>query len=196
MSASLAVSVLATNVAPMTWAERYPEQKLVPYDSDWPSRYCRIEADLRPLLGPGWEFEHAGSTSIPGLAAKPVIDVAMSMPQGVGSSEIRERFRAAGWSDPTPVGDHLFTAVPAQGVRIAIGHIFTAAQWPEAHVRLFAAWLRAHDLDRDRCSSLKEDLVAQGVWSSAYTESKGSFVLEIVNQARAELGLVATRGPL
>jgi len=180
----------------MTWADRYPEQKLVPYDSAWPSRYRRLEADLRPHLGAGWEFEHVGSTSVPGLVAKPVIDVAMSMPQGVRSAEISERFEPVGWSEPTPVGDHLLTAFPAHGVRVAIGHIFTAAQWPEAHVRLFASWLRAHDVDRDRYASLKKDLVAQGVWSSAYTESKGAFVLQIVNHARVELGLTATSGPL
>src|SRR6478752_856418 len=75
----------------MPWADRYPEQKLVPYDSAWPSRYRRLEADLRPHLGAGWEFEHVGSTSVPGLVAKPVIDVAMSMPQGVRSAEISVR---------------------------------------------------------------------------------------------------------
>lgn len=180
----------------MTWAERYPEQRLVPYDSAWPGRYRELEAEVKRHLGPGWEFEHVGSTSVPGLMAKPVIDVAMRMPAGVESSEISERFRAAGWSDPTPVGDHLFTACPARGVRVAIGHLFTAHQWSDAHVRLFASWLRAHDVDRDRYASLKQDLVAKGVWNSAYTESKGEFVLKIVDQARAELGLAATRGPL
>ncbi len=180
----------------MTWADRYPEQKLVPYDSAWPSRYLELEADLKGHLGTGWEFEHVGSTSVPGLIAKPVIDVAMKMPLGVRSSEISERLQAAGWSDPTPVGDHLFTAFPAHGVRVALGHVFTAHQWHEAHVRLFASWLRAHDVDRGRYASLKQDLVADGVWSSAYTESKGAFVLQIVNHARAHLGLAATRGPL
>lgn len=94
------------------------------------------------------------------------------------------------------VGDHWATAFPATGVRAAIGHIFTAGQWPEAHVRLFAAWLRRHDSDRDQYASLKRELVSRGVWSSEYTDSKGAFVLRIVNQCRAELGLPTVTGPL
>ena len=179
----------------MTWADRYPEQKLVPYDSAWPSRYRRLEADLRPHLGAGWEFEHVGRPHAR-LVAKPVIDVAMSMPQGVRAPRsVSGLSLSVGASQ-----DRWVTTCSPRSPRTASvlpsATSSRRAHWPEAHVRLFASWLRAHDVDRDRYASLKKDLVAQGVWSSAYTESKGAFVLQIVNHARAELGLTATRRPL
>ena len=47
------------------------------YDSDWPMRFSRIRAELDRALGalPVRAIEHVGSTSVPGLAAKPVIDI-------------------------------------------------------------------------------------------------------------------------
>lgn len=180
----------------MTWAAKYPEQQLVRYDVSWATRYSEYEALLKSHLGPEWKLEHVGSTSIPGLLAKPVIDIAIGMPDGVPMTEANQRLLRAGWSEPIHVGDYWTTAFPADGVRTAVGHLFTAGQWPEAHVRLFADWLRRHDSDRDRYASLKRDLVARGVWSAEYTTSKGPFVHQIVNQARAELGLPKATGPL
>lgn len=87
------------------------------------------------------------------------------------------------------MGDHWTTVFPSESVRSAVGHLFTAGQWPEAHVRLFADWLRRHTSARDRYASLKRDLLARGVWSNEYTKAKDPFVLRSANQARAELGL-------
>ena len=51
-----------------------PPVEIVPYDSSWPERF---DAERRRLAGllPGAEIEHFGSTAVPGLAAKPVVDV-------------------------------------------------------------------------------------------------------------------------
>ncbi len=85
---------------------------------------------------------------------------------------------------------------PPDGVRAAIGHIFTADQWPQAHVRLFADWLRGHPRDRERYAALKRDLVERGAWSGQYTEAKSDSVREIVNKVRASRGLAPAVGPL
>ena len=180
----------------MSWADKYPEQRLVPFDHGWSAAYRHHEAHLRRQLGASWQLEHVGSTSVPGLLAKPVIDIAIGVPAGTDPAEAGLRLRRAGWSDLAEVGDHWTTAFPRTGVRTVIGHVFTSAQWPHAHVRLFADWLRRHDSDRDRYAALKADLVARDVWSSDYTRAKGPFVLGIVNRARAELGLPPESGPL
>src|SRR6266536_2639998 len=50
--------------------------KLVPYQSDWPKRFEAEAARLRAALGPMiLGLEHVGSTAVPGLAAKPIIDI-------------------------------------------------------------------------------------------------------------------------
>ncbi|GGU38078.1 GrpB family protein [Nocardioides albus] len=73
----------------------------------------------------------------------------------------------------------------------AILHLFTTDQWPTAHLRLFANWLRSHDADRDAYASLKSGLVGSGVWGSEYTVAKRAFVNDVVNRARAARGLGA-----
>lgn len=180
----------------VTWTGRYPERRLVPYDHGWATRYTEHAAHLTSHLGPGWELEHVGSTSVPGLVAKPVIDIAISMPAGATLREASRCLLAAGWSEPERVGDHWASTFPAAGVRAAIAHLFTATQWPEAHVRLFASWLRRHPHTREQYASLKEGLVERGVWGSEYTESKGAFVLRTVNRARADRGLGPVSHPL
>ncbi len=173
----------------VTWVEQYPEERLVAYDPDWPSRFLEVAQLLRRGLGPEWVIEHAGSTSVPGLSAKPVIDLVLRLPEGQDVTEATRPLLSADWSAPVEVGDHWAIFHPAEGRRAAIGHIFTAVQWPEAHMRLFARWLRSHPADRQRYEDLKRGLVQQGIWGSDYTRRKASFVHEIVNSARRHQGL-------
>ncbi len=180
----------------MEWSYRYPAERLVPFDVGWPSRYAEISACLREVLGPGWLTEHVGSTSVPGLPAKPVIDLALRIPDGTRLAAASTSFLRAGWTEPVALGDHRATFLLVGGVRVAIGHIFAPEQWRDAHLRLFADWLRTHETDRVRYANLKSGLVSQGIWGSAYTLAKSEFVLTIVNQARVARGLQAVAGPL
>jgi GrpB-like predicted nucleotidyltransferase (UPF0157 family) len=180
----------------MSVVDRYPPERLVAPDAAWGRRYADIAAGLRRALGPDWVMEHVGSTSVPGLVAKPVIDLALRRPEGCHVADATAPLEAAGWTAPVVTGDHWATFLLVADVRSAIGHIFTFEQWPEAHVRLFADWLRAHSADRDSYAELKRTLVARGIWGSDYTRAKGEFVLEVVNRARAERGLPLVQGPL
>jgi GrpB-like predicted nucleotidyltransferase (UPF0157 family) len=50
--------------------------RIVPYDPAWPRQFDAIAADIRRALGPlARRIDHIGSTAVPGLAAKDVIDV-------------------------------------------------------------------------------------------------------------------------
>ncbi|UFN45908.1 GrpB family protein [Nocardioides okcheonensis] len=169
----------------------------MPSTAGWAEDYEALATDLRRGLGPGWELEHVGSTSVPGLAAKPVIDVAIRAPEGADPAAYDARFVAAGWTAPRPLGDHAATFLLDGDVRRAIAHLFTAAQWPEAHVRLFPDWLRRHPADRDAYGALKARLLRDGAWEAGdYTARKGAFVTEVVNRAREERGLGPVTGPL
>ena len=49
--------------------------EIVPYRPEWPEEFAALAARLRSVLGPEARIEHIGSTSVPGLAAKDVLDV-------------------------------------------------------------------------------------------------------------------------
>lgn len=173
----------------MTCEQRYPPEGLVPYESAWSDRYAAIAGAIESTLGPIWTVEHVGSTSVPGMLAKPVIDIAVRVPAGQHLEGWVPAFRALGWTDPIKIGDHQTMFVLKGTVRTTIAHVFTSEQWAEAHVRLFAAWLRAHQADRGTYARLKKDLLVQGTWGSDYTQAKSAFVENIVNRARAARGL-------
>ncbi len=180
----------------MRWEDRYPRVKLVPADPSWSCRYAELACDLTVALGADWNLEHVGSTSVPGLLAKPVIDIALRMPAGAHLREASASLSDAGWTQPAKLGDHAATFLLVDDLRSAIGHIYTAEQWPEAHVRLFSQWLRDHSDDRDRYAELKRSLVERGQWGADYTTAKGDFVTQLVNRARAARGLPPVEGLL
>lgn len=175
----------------MSSESAYPPEKLVPHSSEWGARYDALAADLLRSLGPEWSIEHVGSTSVPGLVAKPVIDLAIRVPEGHRLEEHVDVFRRHGWTAPVPTGDHQALFLLDRGVRTAIAHAFTAQEWPRVHVRLFADWLRSHPDDRAAYARLKVALVGRGTWGRGYTDAKHAFVEDVVNRARAARGLEA-----
>lgn len=164
---------------------RYPPEGLVPYDPTWPAHYAALAQTLHRVLGDHWHVEHIGSTSVPGLLAKPVIDLALRIPDNQAVEDKLPGLADAGWTHPTPLPTHraLFQ-FDASGTRKAIAHLFTAEQWPTAPPRLFAAWLRTHPADRHAYASLKRHLRSNGLWGHDYTAAKTTFVEQIVARAR------------
>jgi GrpB-like predicted nucleotidyltransferase (UPF0157 family) len=168
----------------------YPTAGLVAYDAAWPEQFTIARASLVAVLGPGWAVEHIGSTSVPGLVAKPVIDLAVRIPSGVRPTSYDDALAAAGWLQVgSSVSTHEVRMRLDGSVRTHIAHFFPAEGWDTTHQRLFVAWLRDHDDDLLRYANLKRSLVAGGTWGRAYTEAKGAFVQGIVDRARADLGL-------
>lgn len=180
----------------MTGGARYPRERLVPPSAAGPGAFVKHARRLRRALGDDWLVEHVGSTSVPGLVAKPVIDLALRVPAAGDLADAGVRLSRAGWSEPEAVGDHWATYLLVAGVRTAIGHLFTAEQWETAHVRLFADWLRSHPQDRERYADLKRALVADGTWGHDYTAAKEGFVRKVVDRARTARGLPPTDGTL
>lgn len=138
---------------------------------------------------PNGPTEHVGSTSVPGLVAKPVIDLALRTPEGQDLHGWAPVLHALGWGDPATTGDHHTLFLYAGAIRTAIAHVFTAEQWAQAHLRLFADWLRTHPVEGEEYGRLKSHLVEQRVWGTAYTEAKTLFVQDVVNRARAARGM-------
>jgi len=151
---------------------------------------CRT--GLQQVLGDHWQVEHIGSTSVPGLLAKPVIDLAVRIPEQETVHDNLRAFATAGWTGMTPLPTHqaLFQ-VDHDGTRRAIAHLFPADRWPTASQRVFPAWLRAHPADRDAYANLKQTLRCGGLWGHDYTNAKAAFVQHIC----AKAGVPPPEGP-
>lgn len=168
----------------------YPGSGPVQYDDAWPGRFRQAAAGLTAVLGDDWLVEHVGSTSVPGLVAKPVIDLALRVPTGLNVRDVDGALAEAGWVEvATSVSTHEVRMRLSGRVRTHIAHFFSADAWDTVHQRLFAEWLRRHPVDRLRYAELKTSAWAEGARGRAYTAAKSAFVQEVVDRARASRGL-------
>ena len=90
------------------------------YDPEWPRLYEREEARIRSILGERVvRIEHAGSTSVPGLPAKPIIDIALEVPDSADEAAYVPDLEAAGYALRIREPDWftIFDWDPAQGVQ-------------------------------------------------------------------------------
>ena len=159
--------------------------QVVPYDPEWPRLFeaeaRRLALALAPLV---IAFEHIGSTSVPGLAAKPVLDIVAGIPEGAPVASYISPLVEAGYvhrgeqgipgreffrrGDPRAYHVHL--------VRIG-GHL-----WRE-HLA-FRDYLRARADVRDEYAQLKHALAAQFPRDRpAYIDHKAPFIRRVVDLA-------------
>jgi GrpB-like predicted nucleotidyltransferase (UPF0157 family) len=164
-----------------------------PHDPRWGARAGTERARLTGLLAP-WlvdGVEHVGSTAVPGLAAKPIIDLMASVndPDAV-VDHAGERLAADGWCYVPPELDgrpwrRFFVKPDASGQRrIAHLHVIRSghARWAEQIA--FRDALRCDDQLARRYEDLKRRLAAQhGDDREAYTDAKAGFITEVLHQA-------------
>lgn len=163
---------------------------LVGYDPEWPSRFDRLASELRRAGKPSWLIEHIGSTAIPGLPAKPIIDLAVRIDDDRDVEVHRPGLEAVGWFVGSGVRTHRVMIREAQGVRVAIAHFFPADAWDTASQRLFRDWLLGHPEDCERYEEVKRTASANAAaGTGVYNAGKTAFVQEIVDRARGALGL-------
>lgn len=162
---------------------------IVDYDLEWPQRFERERERVAAALGGGVErIEHVGSTAVPGLAAKPVVDLDAVLRRIDDWERCVEPLAAAGYEHwrPGDFGDRRFFRRYEDGVRVA--HLSLVG--PESLV------LREHLALRDllrgspelarRYAELKRGLAAaHGDDRIAYTEAKTAFVLAALRPENA-----------
>jgi len=169
----------------VTVGERKPHNApvhLAPYDPAWPARYERLAERIRNALGPkALLLEHVGSTSVPGLPAKPVIDIVLAVadstdePAYVPALEDAGfvlRIREADWFE-----HRLFKAPDVKGNV----HVFTAGCEEIGRMMAFRDRLRSHEGDRRRYEETKRTLAAR-TWRYVqhYADAKSEVIREIL----------------
>ncbi len=169
------------------------ELKIVAYDPAWVDGYRRARDRLMGLPGsPFADVEHIGSTAVPGLAAKPVVDMLASV-ENLGAVEaFSARLEDLGYRerDAGFAYRKLLQRTASDGRLSYNLHIVTTAAWPEATERLFRDWLCAHPDVADAYADLKVALAARhGGDLRAYTDAKSDFIRPVINAARGARGL-------
>ena len=129
-------------------------------------------------------MEHVGSTSVPGLAAKPIIDILLVVPDSSDEQAYVLALDAAGYvlrvREPGWFEHRMFKG-PDTDINL---HVFTAGAAEIDRMLLFRDWLRASDADRDAYLQVKRDL-AQQTWRHVqhYADAKTAIVEQIIARA-------------
>lgn len=164
---------------------------IVDYDPHWPAMASAAMAQLQDA-SPGLftRIEHIGSTSVPGLAAKPVIDL---MAATASLREVRGREHVLARLGFTPhtngMNDRLLYVRTTDGARTHILHVVTEASWPTRNQRILRDYLRSHPEEAARYAELKRELATAAPTPGDYTEAKTAFIQELTDRARGERGL-------
>jgi len=162
--------------------------EIVPYSADWPMTARREIEQLTDALGPVHAgVHHIGSTSIPDLAAKPILDlmlVAVDISRIDDAVPALERLGYLGWGELGIVGRRYFTRDTAAGKRMVQLHCFPHdSPHVERHLA-FRDYLRAHHAiasayqsEKLRCSSLHPRD------SHAYSDCKAEWIIRVEAEA-------------
>lgn len=159
--------------------------QIADYDPAWPvvfeSHRDRID---HALAGQVLKIEHVGSTSVPGLAAKPRIDVLLVVPDSSDESSYVPAMEASGYEltirEPDWFEHRLFKRTDVQ-VNV---HVFSADCPEIGRMIRFRDWLRSHPDDRIRYERAKRDLASRK-WEfvQEYADAKTAVIEEILARA-------------
>jgi GrpB-like predicted nucleotidyltransferase (UPF0157 family) len=157
------------------------------YDPGWPALYEREAARVRSALGDRViRLEHAGSTAVPGLPAKPIVDMVLEVPDSADERAYVPDMEAAGYvlriREPEWFEHRVFKG-PETNINL---HVFSARCAEVDRMLLFRDWLRTSEGDRELYASAKRELAARD-WKyvQQYADAKTTVVQEIMVRAEA-----------
>ncbi len=153
---------------------------VVPSDPAWPTMFERIAADVRRALScPVINLDHIGSTSVPGLPAKPIIDMLLEVDRVELLDDETARLQAIGfhaWGENGIAGRRYFTKQKS-GERIAHMHAFGTGDPGLTRHLAFRDYLRAHPAVALEYGELKERVAAASDHDiDAYMDGKDAFI--------------------
>jgi 16S rRNA processing protein RimM len=161
--------------------EPRPPIEVVDYDPEWPAMFEAEAARLRSALGDtAVRIEHVGSTSVPGLAAKPYVDIQMSVPDVYDRDAYFGPLFSLGYEhvpDPAFVEYPFFGWPSAQATRTFNLHVCQAETEMERRHLRFRDHLRADSTARDEYAALKRELALKhGNDIEGYVADKDAFI--------------------
>jgi len=167
------------------------ELVILPYDPGWPAAFRLEAARLRGVLGSlAVRIDHHGSTSIPGLAAKPVIDIQVSVAALQPMTAYVEHLRAAGYTHVPHPDDSFcpFFHRPSQRPHTHHVHVVQVGGAEERRTLAFRDYLRDHPGAAREYEQLKRDLAVRLALIAdesheAYARAKTGFIERVIDMA-------------
>jgi GrpB-like predicted nucleotidyltransferase (UPF0157 family) len=162
---------------------------LAPYDSSWPSVYAQEAVRVREVLGEkALLLEHVGSTSVPGLCAKPVIDMLLAVENSADEGSYRPGLEAEGYGLRIREPDWYEHRCFKLGRVDANLHVFSSGCREIGRMLLFRDWLRREERDRLLYERIKKKLAAKE-WKATqnYADAKSEVVEKILSRASEAL---------
>ncbi len=160
---------------------------LVEYDPRWALRFEREAHRIRAALGTrAMLLEHAGSTSVPGLAAKPIIDIVLGVPDSSNEDDYVPALEAEGYALRIREPDWYEHRVLKKTVPNVNLHVFPEGCPEIDRMLAFRDHLRTNESDRDLYERTKRELASQH-WEFVqdYADAKTEVVEQIVARALA-----------
>ena len=153
------------------------------HDGSWNSLYLEHERRIRRALGiQHIEIEHIGSTSVPGLAAKPIIDIVVAVHDITAEEDYLDPLIAAGYLLRVRGPGRRMVRTPGRDVHVHI--LQTGDDAIDAYL-VFRDHLRSNADDRVLYASTKHSLIEQGFTDmNAYSDAKTDVIAAIMARAR------------
>ena len=160
---------------------------LVEYDPNWPELFEREANRIDSILGSrALQIEHVGSTSVPGLCAKPIIDILLVVSDSADESSYVSALEAAGYKMRIREPDwfeHRVLKGPDTDINL---HVFSLGTSEIDRMLRFRDWLRFNETDREKYAQVKQRL-AKETWRHVqhYADAKSEIIQEIMEKAEA-----------
>jgi GrpB-like predicted nucleotidyltransferase (UPF0157 family) len=164
------------------------EVKVVPYNSDWPIMYDLEVARLREILGNQLVSSfHIGSTAIPGMSAKPIIDILLEVKSITELNDFNDAMIELGYN---PKGEYgipgrrYFSKNDSSNIRTHHIHAFQSGNIGLERHLAFRDYMIAHPEDAEEYARLKIELAEAFQWDiDGYCDGKDSYVGEMEKKA-------------
>jgi GrpB-like predicted nucleotidyltransferase (UPF0157 family) len=159
--------------------------RLVDYDPEWPHRFQEEAERIRAAVGErALRIEHMGSTSVPDLLAKPIIDIVLVVAESANETEYAAALEKAGYRlhirEPGWYEHRMFKG-PENNSNL---HVFSAG-CPEVYrMLIFRDWLRTSEGDRELYARSKRALAQQDwTYTQNYADAKTAVIDQIISRA-------------
>ncbi len=162
---------------------------LVEYDKKWLENFAREAQRIKAALGArALTVEHVGSTSVPGLMAKPIIDILLVVADSADEPSYVPALEAAGYvlriREPEWHQHRLFKG-PDTNINL---HVFTQGSEEVQRTLLLRDWLRTNEADRELYARTKRELAGKR-WRYVqnYADAKSEVIEAILARAKASI---------